>query len=298
LLAPFAALPLLLGCGTPSSVGVGAQPERVTSRQAEPPAKRVTKLLVVVEENHSLAQMRAGMPYTFSLAQQYGYATRYHAVSHPSLPNYLVIAGGSTFGIRDDDPPSLHPLRGRSVFDQALANGKTAAVYAQSMPAPCTLTDSGPYAVRHNPWTYFADQRSACTAHDLPYADFAAAAANGTLPRAGMVVPDVLHDAHDGSLAAADGFFRSLMETVMAGPDWQSGHLAVVLTADEDDRSHHNQVLTVVIHPSQVHHVVTASLGHFALERLYAEVLKVRPLRGARSAPSMATAFGLPVPRP
>ncbi|MDX6621943.1 MAG: hypothetical protein QOK36_4329, partial [Gaiellales bacterium] len=35
----------------------------------------VDKVLVFVEENHSLDQMRAGMPYLYSQAQQYGYAT-------------------------------------------------------------------------------------------------------------------------------------------------------------------------------------------------------------------------------
>ncbi|MDQ1609926.1 MAG: phosphatidylinositol-3-phosphatase, partial [Microbacteriaceae bacterium] len=42
----------------------------------------VTKVLVVVEENHTLAEMQAGMPYAFGLAQQYGYATHYTAIRH------------------------------------------------------------------------------------------------------------------------------------------------------------------------------------------------------------------------
>ncbi len=46
-------------------------------------------------ENHSIGQMRAGMPYTASLAERYGYATDYRAVRHPSLPNYLAVAGGA-----------------------------------------------------------------------------------------------------------------------------------------------------------------------------------------------------------
>ena len=63
-----------------------------TAARAVPP---VTKLLVFVEENHSLDQMRAGMPYIAGLAEQYGHATDYRATRHPSLPNYLAIAGGS-----------------------------------------------------------------------------------------------------------------------------------------------------------------------------------------------------------
>ena len=85
------------------------------------------------------------------------------------------------------------------------------------------------------------------------------------------------------------------MQKIFAGPDWQSGHLAVVLTADEDDKSQGNTVLTVVIHPSQSGHVVNTPLTHYSLARLYDEVLGVPPLRQAATAPDMARAFGLPL---
>jgi hypothetical protein len=69
----------------------------------------------------------------------------------------------------------------------------------------------------------------------------------------------------------------------------------VVLTADEDDRAHGNRVLTVVIHPSQRHHVVRRRLNHYSLTRLYDEVAHLPRLHHARSATSMAQAFGLPL---
>ena len=83
------------------------------------------------------------------------------------------------------------------------------------------------------------------------------------------------------------------MTKIFDGPDWRSGHLAVVLTADEDDRSAGNNVLTVVIHPSQKRNVVTSPLTHYSLTRLYEEVAGVPYLFDAASAPSMTTAFGL-----
>jgi acid phosphatase len=79
----------------------------------------------------------------------------------------------------------------------------------------------------------------------------------------------------------------------MAGPDWLSGHLAIVVTADEDDRTQSNLVLTVVAHPSLHGAVVTTPLTHYSLARLYSEVLAAQPLGEAAAAPSMATAFGL-----
>lgn len=259
-------------------------------------SRAVTKVLVFVVENHSLSQMRSRMPYTFSLARRFGYATRYTAVRHPSLPNYLAIAGGSTFGVADDRPPTTHPVGRRSVFGQALRSGKTAGVYAEGMPHSCATQDGGSgYAVKHNPWAYFVKERGWCQKYDVPVSRLPAAITQGRLPHVGMVIPNLCNDAHDCPLGTADTWFRGWMTQVFAGPDWRSGHLAVVLTADEDDRSHGNTVLTVVIHPSQRARVVSTALTHYSLTRLYQDVSRVPHLLRAASAPSMSTAFGLPV---
>src|SRR3954453_10376864 len=227
-------------------LGLGSVPSQAA-------APRVTKVLVFVEENHSLAQMRTGMPYTFGLATTYGYATGYTAIRHPSLPNYLGIAGGRTFGVADDKAPSSHPLAGRSVFRAAVLAGRTAKTYAESMPANCAQAPSGLYAVKHNPWAYspWGGGRAACRRFDGPETRLAGDITNGRLPTVGMVVPNLCHDAHNCSLATADAWFRTRMQRIFAGPDWRSGRLAVVLTADEDDSTAGNTVLTVVIHRSQ-----------------------------------------------
>ena len=258
----------------------------------------MTKLLVFMEENHSLSQMQAGMPYTASLAKQYGYATSYTAITHPSLPNYVAIAGGQTYGITDDNSPSSHPLNGASVFGQAVAAGKTAKIYADGMTSNCMASNTGRYVVKHNPWPYFtpATERTPCGSSDVPETQLATDAAAGTLPNIAMVVPDLCNDAHDCSLSVADSWFQARMQKIFAGPDWQSGHLAVVLTADEDDSSQGNKVLTVVIHPSQSGHVVTTPLTHYSLTRLYEDVVGAPHLNNAATAPSMSDAFGMPMP--
>jgi acid phosphatase len=239
--------------------------------------------------------MRTQMPWTYALAQHYGYATAYRAMTHPSLPNYLAIAGGSTFGVHDDSDPSAHPIRGPSVFGEALAHGRTARVYADAMPSPCFPTSAGEYAVRHNPWTYFISERSSCRALDTPMGRYAADVRAGHLPDAGMVVPDVCHDAHDCSLPTADAWLRDEVGLAMSGPDFRSGRLVIVVTADEDDYSQGNTVLTVVVHPSVHGEVVTSPLSQLSLCRLYSEILGLAPLRQAASASSMATAFHLPL---
>ena len=262
-----------------------------------PTTARATKVLVFVEENHSLNQMQSAMPYLFSIAQQHSYATNYTAITHPSEPNYIAIASGSTMGDTSDHNPAWQ-TSGQSVFGQAVAAGKSAKIYAESMNSPCQLSDSGPYKVKHNPWPSFRDERAACNAGNLPmgtpssgrmHSDVVA----GALPNVGMAVPNICNDAHDCSLGTADSWLRSWLPQIMAGPDYTSGRLAIVVTADEDDHSSGNKVLTVVIHASDPSRVVSSALNHYSLTGFYSDVLGTPRLRSAASAPSFAAAFGL-----
>ncbi len=260
----------------------------------------VTKVLTIVEENHSLQQMQASMPFLSGLATQYGYATGYTAVSHPSLPNYLALSGGSTFDVTNDAAPARHPIPGPSVFGQALGVGKTAKVYAESMPTNCALTNSGSYAVRHTGWAYYVDERAACQTGQVPMGSISAGAlardvAAGSLPTIGWAIPDLSHDGHDGTLAEADNWLAGWLPAILSGPDFRGGGLAVVITADEDDRHSGNEVLTVVAAPALTGKVVTAALTHYSLTGLYDDVLGAAKLREAATAPSFAAAFGLAV---
>lgn len=264
-------------------------------------AASAKKVLVIVEENHSLAEMQAGMPYLNGLAQQYSYATNYAGVTHPSEPNYLAIAGGSTFGDTGDHNPAFQ-VSGQSVFGQADTTNGRARLYAEAMTAPCQQTDSPPYYVKHNPWASFSDERSMCLTDDVPTGDTSTGplhddAVNGRLPKVGMIIPDINHDAHNGTLAQADTWLQGWLTLIMAGPDYQSGNLAIVVTADEDDYTagNGNRVMTIVVHPSLdgAHKVVTTALDHYSLSGFCSSMSGSPLLRNAMSAPSFADAFGI-----
>jgi hypothetical protein len=272
-----------------------------TTTTAPAPTSVVTKALVIFVENHSFSQMQSGMPYLNSLATTYGYATNYQALTHPSLPNYLAVAGGSTFGITDDNNPSSHQLSGPTVFGQALAMGKTARVYAEDEPSTCYQSDAGLYVVHHTAWPYFVDEAAACRTNQPPLGSatsgaFATDAAAGTLPNVGWLIPNNCNNAHNCSLATADTWIKTMLSDVFNGPDWQSGRLAVVITADEDDYNGTNTVLTVVAHPSLHSEVVTSALNHYSLSAFLSAMSGSAPLRNAAGAPSFANAFGLAIP--
>ncbi|MGA8248576.1 MAG: alkaline phosphatase family protein [Nocardioides sp.] len=287
--------PTGITASAPHTTAPGSHATRSPSASHSAPMQ-ATKVLVFLVENHSLGEMLAQMPWTAALARRYGYATSYHAITHPSLPNYLAIAGGSTFGVADDADPSSHPIAGHSVFGAALAAGHTAGLYAEDMPGSCVTTPAGQYAVKHNPWAYFVDERPACQQYDVPLERLAPATRAGTLPDAGMVIANLCDIAHDCALGTADTWLRDHVGPVLAGPDFTSGRLVVVITADEDDQSAGNSVLTVVASKDMpAHQVVASPLTHYSLSRLYAEVLGFAPLRAAATAPSLAHAFHLAV---
>jgi hypothetical protein len=265
-------------------------------------AKTPTKVLVIMEENHSRTQMLTGMPYLSRLAtKKYGYAARYLAITHPSLPNYLAIAGGSTFGVTSDDGPATNgPKVGqaRSVFDEAIAHGLTAKTYAESMPGNCALKRWGHYAVKHNPWPFFARGRKSCDKFDVPmgrprHGRLAHDIATGHLPNVGMVIPNLDNDAHDGSLATADHWLKGWLPGILHSLAFASGRLAVVVTADEGRGAGLNTVLTVVLHaPGRGGRAVNSHLTHYSLSGFLSKVADAHALRHAVRAPSFSRAFG------
>lgn len=287
----------------PSSSSIVPSPSVVTTSAApstsssSPPAANVSKVLTIVEENHSLNEMKSGMPYLYGLATNYAYATNYKAIRHPSEPNYLAIAGGSTFGDTTDHNPAFQ-VAGSSVFGQALSKGKTARSYEESMTSNCQQANGGNYAVKHNPWASFTGERTQCNLGDVPLGSTSAGklladVTSGNLPNTGFVTPNMCNDAHDCSLGTADNWLKSWLPIIMSGSDYKSGKLAIVITADEDDSTQSNTVLSVVLNPalSGTHKVVTTSLTHYSLTGLYSQVNGGTLLQNATTG--FATAFGI-----
>src|SRR5664279_1075663 len=139
--AVVAVLAILIGGGAETAAAVESSQKLAAassvgraSPTSAPIATGGRKVLVIVDENHTQHQVQAGMPYLVRLQKTFGVTTHHTAATHhPSLlDNYLLIAGGSTFGVIAATPSS-HPVAGRSVFGAALARGKTARAYNLSL---------------------------------------------------------------------------------------------------------------------------------------------------------------------
>jgi len=294
---------------TPPSSSVPASSTPASSTPAtsspapssSPPSSGGHKVLVIVGENHSAAQALA-LPHMAGWASKYGLASNYTAIRHPSLPNYLAIFGGSTYGITTDCGVGASGCvpTGQSVWDQTLAAGKSAKAYQESMQSNCQTSGSSGYAPRHGPWPYWtgSTERSNCKANDVPSGttsggNLLSDVHAGTLPTTGELTPNLCNDAHDCSLSTFDNWLAGWVPVLQAGPDYQAGRLTIVITIDEDDGSLSNRVPLIVIDPRLHGTTVTGSYNHYSLTRWLDENAGVSLLNNAASAPDLKSAFGL-----
>jgi acid phosphatase len=163
-------------------------------------------------------------------------------VAHPSEPNYLAIFSGSTQGLTDDSCP--HSFTGPTLGSELLSAGLGFAGYSESMPQTgFTGCSSGDYARRHNPWVNFPDTASA---ENRTFGTFPTVAAGyDKLPAVSIVVPNVQHDMHDGTVREGDDWLRAHLADYAS---WARTHDSLlVVTWDEDDNGPSNHIPTVVV---------------------------------------------------
>jgi hypothetical protein len=227
----------------------------------------------------------ASAPYINGLASTYGLATNYFAISHPSLPNYLALTSGSDQGITDDSDPSSHQLKVPNIFSQLPGGGSRSL--QENMPANCSQTNSGDYAVRHNAEAYYTNLGSDCGNYNVPFGSAPDLSARFT-----FVTPNQIHDMHDGTISDGDNFLKSYVPALMGTPQYQSGNTVIFIVWDEDDGSGGNQVPCLVISPYT--HAVHdgTSYTHYSLLRTTEQLLGVPLLGNAASANSMVGKFG------
>jgi hypothetical protein len=249
-------------------------------------------IVVVVMENREASDILGNpeAPFINSLARKYTRTSAYYAITHPSLPNYIALLGGSTFGITEDCDDCR--ASGPNLLDQLDHAGIRWKGYMEDLPNPCFLgVSSGRYAMRHDPFMYFPDIRTdpARCRRVVPYTELAADASSGSLPPFAFVAPNLCDDMHDCGIASGDTWLRSFMREVTPalGPTG-----VVVLTFDEGttdsgccEKAAGGNILTVVAGPgAERGQVVTESLDHYSLLRGIEEEWKL-PLLGEAACP-------------
>ena len=203
-----------------------------------PSYPQFTHIIMVVFENKEFTDIigLVHMPVFNSLANTYTLLTRFYAETHPSLPNYLAMIGGDTFGIHSDCEDCF--VNAPSLADQIEASGRTWKTYQEDMPSPCFIGSKGLYAQKHNPFIYFDPIRldlTRCQQHIVPFAELEKDLANGALPNFIFITPNLCNDSHDCYVATADDWLNTLLGKLTPALDATQQPYLIVLTWDEGD---------------------------------------------------------------
>lgn len=255
----------------------------------------IQHVVVVVEENHSYESVigSADMPYLNSLAKRYAIATSYYADTHPSIGNYFMLTTGA---IPTNDDAYSGTVTADNLARTLNSAAKTWKVYAESIPSAGYVGgDAYPYLKRHNPFSYFSDVIAdpAQANNIVPFSQFSADVASGTLPNFALVVPNALDDAHDGPLLLADTWLRANIDSLVNNATFQqSGLLMIVFDeSSSSDAAHGGGHVAAVLVGARVKAGFQSStlFQHESALRLFLDSLGVAHLPGAAaSTQSMA----------
>ena len=236
------------------------------------------------------------MPYLKSLASKYGLATQYFANAHPSLPNYFMMTTGQIISLDDGFTGTVDV---DNLVRELVNAGKTWKSYAESIPSTGYVGgDVFPYKKGHNPFAYMTDvlNSNAQMQNLVSLSQFNTDVRANQLPNFSFVVPNLLNDAHDGSLQVADQWLQNNIAPLISSSSFQNNGLLIILfdEANFDDLTNGGgHVAAVIVSPkAKSGHQSTTFYQHQSTLRLILEGLGVRKFPGAaNAAPEMGEFF-------
>ena len=287
----------LLATACSSTAGAdGRSPSRIlpTSTRAASTEylPNFSHVVIVVMENKEYGEIigNPNAPYINQLARGFALVRNFYAIRHPSLPNYLALIGGSTFGI-ESDCTDCH-VGATNLVDQLEKRGISWKGYMEGMPNPCYRgASSGRYAKKHNPFMYFDDiaNRPGRCHKVVPLSQLFTDIRGHRLPRFVFITPDLCHDMHDCSIAAGDRFLHSLVPRVLAALE-PNGVLFLTFDEGESDLgccqvARGGRIVTIVAGPAARRGArSTLSYSHYSVLRTIEDAWGLPRLRRAACA--------------
>ncbi len=268
-------------------------------------AAHLQTVFVIMMENTSFSDIQgnsSSAPYLNSLLtgannSQTSYATQYYTPpgNHPSLPNYLWLEGGQCYSYcGTDNSPSSSP-NGISATQHLATLLNSAGIswraYQEGISdGTCPLSDSYPYAAKHNPFVYFNDVNGSsayCTAHERSFADLGTDLANNTVARYNYITPDLCDDMHDScaptndAIKQGDTWLSNAVPPILNSPAYKNGG-ALFIIWDEGTNDSDGPIGNIVLSPYAKGHGYANAISytHSSTLRSLEEIFGVSPLLG------------------
>ncbi len=211
------------------------------SSTPQPLIPNFTRIVMVVFENKEFGTVIGSpkAPYYNILANAYTLLEQFYAVTHPSLPNYLAMMGGDTFGVTSDCEDCF--VNAPSLPDQIEASGRTWRTYQEDMPSPCFVGSKALYVQKHNPFIYFDPIRmdsARCEQHIVPLTELDADIESKSLPNFIFVTPNLCNDAHDCGIDISDQWLFNFTHKMVPALDATGESYLLIITWDEGQGAH------------------------------------------------------------
>lgn len=271
--------------------------------------KPLDHVIMVYMENHGVGDIvgSPNAPYINSLINAYGYAQNYYALTHPSMPNYWPILGGSDFGLNYNCAANCFDEK--NLISENENSGLTWAGYQDGGGGASKPQDRLPFMAFTNlfneaPAHLFdiSQIQTDFNANPLDVAKFIWLAGDESTNMEGPIstLPSIAKWAlsqlttNQYNVAAGDQFMQSTLTTIFESDLWNSNEAtAVFLSFDEDYNNisfgignEGNHVVTVVI-PNEAAilsgmksgpFVATDYYNHYSLQRTIELALGLDPL--------------------
>jgi phosphatidylinositol-3-phosphatase len=301
-----AAVVVLAACGASQALPIQRHPSPIARLPTGAPAH----IAVIVMENQEYGNVigSRSAPFLNLLARHYALATGMYAITHPSLPNYLALTGGSTFGI-DSDCTGCS-VGATSIVDQLEAAHLSWRAYMEDLPHACFTgasagakappsgaADNPQYAKKHDPFAYYTRivSNPRLCGDIVPLTRLSTDERQASLPRFLWITPNLCHDMHDCPVSTGDSYLAGLVPPLLRslGRDgllfitWDEG-----ATDDACCRlASGGHIVTIVAGPGARPGARLATpTDHYSALQTIEDLLGLRRLRGAACActPSLA----------
>jgi hypothetical protein len=240
-----------LALGVAATLAVAVTPSAVgKAKPAVPAFRHVVVVVLENKESEQVAGNRAA-PQWNRFAAQGARLTRYFAVAHPSLPNYLALVSGSTQGVTTNCTSCS--VDARSLADTLESAGKSWKTYAEGLPAPGWLgASAGRYAKKHDPFLYFRDVASRVGRRErvVPLPQLGRDLRAHRLPDFSLVVPNLCHSTHDCSVSTGDAWLGRFLRSLLSSRELDGSVVFVVFDEGLTSREGGGHVAALAVGPA------------------------------------------------
>jgi phosphatidylinositol-3-phosphatase len=202
-------------------------------------------IVIVVEENKDYEQIigNKNASYINDVLRKEGASlTKFYAEEHHSEGNYFWLFSGSNQRVGFIDRVPGRDFATSNLGEELIRAGRSFKGYSEGLPEIGSLvTEQNRYARKHAPWVSFsnvprgktvADSSNLRFPEDFP-SDY------NSLPTVAFVIPNLVHDMHNGSIPsgimAGDKWLREHMDGYY---NWAKQHNSLlILTFDENSQS-------------------------------------------------------------